>query len=457
MKRRLKIGFVVMVFAVLSGVVHVSADETGITLKMVGTLEDPGKDMKSWHEVLVSKDGENDVLHACDGSVIKSEEEWEADHIIDDLYVVKQWMKDGMIQYELIKEDGTIIIPFGPGIISFLDNSERFLKVVYAEEETDNIEEAIMYITSSIASIGPSENDTLYKGYIKVFDIEANEFIESITVTTPTTKIYGCGDTVYVKNQGENGVLYDNTGAVLNNNVEMSIDGNFFYDHQNNMYIVYNNRLERLFETEFRLWALKGISDYIVYNDGKNKQGLMDKQGNTVVQAEYDGISSFNEKSCKIYKKSDKNSVYGVLGFDGEVIVPCEYNYITQIAEGYILCSSDTDDYTVYGPDGTICKDINIGEETSFSADNLNCTKQDENGVWAYVINDGDFTLHLNKTANVSVNLLSDKDPVSGKYGLYDTVTGEQLLDYEYSSIEAAYGKIYAYYDGAYTVYEIER
>ena len=42
-----------------------------------------------------------------------------------------------------------------------------------------------------------------------------------------------------------------------------------------------------------------------------------------------------------------------------------------------------------------------------------------------------------------------------GKVALYDTITGEQLLDYKYTKIEYAAGCVYAYADGKYTVYEV--
>ena len=50
---------------------------------------------------------------------------------------------------------------------------------------------------------------------------------------------------------------------------------------------------------------------------------------------------------------------------------------------------------------------------------------------------------------------MTDQDEESRLYALFDTVTGEQLLDYEYTFMTAVDDYIYAYKDGVYEIYYV--
>ncbi len=437
------------------------AKESGAVLTEVGSVEDPDGKIRTGHYVLCEESADEKKLYSYDGKTVDVGDQWE-DEKLTDGYCIITVPGTEISESGLMKADGTMLIPTGPAIIKMMDYSERFVRVIYAEEQTENEDEAMFYTTSAMVSFAPSDQDVLYKGYWKIYDLQTEQFVDALTFTSNSTDVQICADeTIWVKEPEKDGVLYDADGTVLADSVAISPSGAFFLSRQSDMYIAYDNRFNRLFESNYNLMGSTALGDYIEYNDGNNKYGLLDADGNIVLEAAYDGIDGVDSGFVQVWNYDEnKERKKGVLTLTGDEVLPCEYDYIYERKNGYLECEKKDADgnkrTTCIGPNGTICSDMNA-EGGNEMVSNLSVWKESGAGVLAYVINDAGFTLKLNTPSSIQSGLLKDKDPETGKYALFDTVTGEQLLDYDYNEIMAAYDYIYAYKDGAYTIYKAER
>lgn len=142
---------------------------------------------------------------------------------------------------------------------------------------------------------------------------------------------------------------------------------------------------------------------------------------------------------------------------DGTVLAECEYDTIIPAeGKGYVIAfryqNSGDSLYTLIGTDGIICKD----SDTAINQE-LISKKMDGNKERYLVIEDGAYSLELEEGGELRDCLVGDIDAARGLCGVYDVMSGEQLLDYEYTGIGTAYGCFYAYKDDVYTVYRINR
>ncbi len=193
------------------------------------------------------------------------------------------------------------------------------------------------------------------------------------------------------------------------------------------MYVVKNNdSLELVKKGDESVLKLTGYDD-VVSIDGENiivkkgnNYGVIDTEGNTVLNAEYQDLSYlYNDKY--IAKKNDK---YGIIDITGSEVIPFKYTKITYMSEeGFI--EADNEDGT------TDLLDTNLTVKCTGIVSEINTTysfvKVRENGEYKYY----KYTLEEEdqKDAYPSNTIfLSKKD---GKYGFVDK-NGIVIVDYIY-------------------------
>lgn len=428
-----------------TGATAVSAAGTAPSLQEAGAIEDPDGNLRfsyGLNGVLYTE--KEDMYQLCSdlGAEVEGAAYADIDEVTDGYYVARR-EEDGMIQSCLIKEDGTVLIPYGPALIDQL--SDRFLKVVYAEEVTENEDEAIIYFTSQMLSLGPEEDDVLYKGYLLVYDLEGERFLDNLRVTSGYTNLYATDETVFVQDYEGTPALYDGDGTVINDDMSgVTRVGSFFSKWQDGMTIVYSDRMERLFETTLQLSGIESRKDCLsYYEDGK--YGVLGTDGSILIPASYEYPLRDGGENLIF----DDDTRKGIVKPDGTVLAEDAFDYISFENGYYVAYYPDGDNDVLISSDGTVYSNI----EGSIP-DTLVSIRTGEESYSVYVIEDGDYTLELADASPAGLHLVRGRDSASGKYGLFETVTGTQLLDYEYSAIETAYGKLYAYKDGIYTVFE---
>ena len=106
-----------------------------------------------------------------------------------------------------------------------------------------------------------------------------------------------------------------------------------------------------VFESEYT--SLSEIDDYyktmICDVDGNHVYGLIDRQGNEIIPCKYEEtyIRRFVQKNNILFKQDEK---YGLMSFDGSIILEPHYTSITNIHDRYFIVKID-------GKEGLITKE----------------------------------------------------------------------------------------------------
>lgn len=149
----------------------------------------------------------------------------------------------------------------------------------------------------------------------------------------------------------------------------------------------------------------KANADDSVYNNSvlkykeNNKYGLLDFDGNKITDAEYDEISSLQDKYGEILVK--KNDKYGVINIKGVQLVSCKYDYVkgdgfvkdgSYKNGGYIIGNKTKNGY-VYG-----YVDKNEKEVLKMENENLyRVTEINSNDAYIVASKNGRYALYRNK------------------------------------------------------------
>lgn len=203
------------------------------------------------------------------------------------------------------------------------------------------------------------------------------------------------------------------------------------------------------FDSKQNIWYENNVLR--VYKDGKC--GLIDCSGNTLLECEYDEITSLKSvKENFLVKQNDK---IGLVNSKGQTIIKPEYKAIKTLKEGYkneYLIADENDNFGVISTSGTVIIEPTYKEIKYLGNSENYAVKIEE--TWTLIRKNGEV---LNNTYNyISVkgdNVIIEKN---GKYGIV-TTKGEEKIAPTYESLEYAFSVYYiAKQDGKYGMINIE-
>ncbi|MCR5160697.1 MAG: DUF1002 domain-containing protein, partial [Lachnospiraceae bacterium] len=193
------------------------------------------------------------------------------------------------------------------------------------------------------------------------------------------------------------------------------------------------------------------------YRDDDWNYGLLDMDGNKLTEALYQRISCDHG----YYTVIDLNGKYGVLSPEGDVLVPCEYDYLPYIRSSYWTAAmkleqvgADVEDYDVYsGDDHYIFTQIDLFDlKSGSSAPVRSVTREEYRSLYTYgsilQINDVIYDRNLNELPEeVSASFAEEDGTIYNKvreeksdytyvYGVTDS-EGNTLLSPVYSYISS--------------------
>lgn len=424
-------------------------------LTEVGTFQDPERALSIQYDALLQIEGKTAKLLSYLGESKNDVVISGIEYMGQGVYVV-QAASEEINSVGLISQDGEVLIPCEAAKIDWpsdtYSKSSRYLRVIYTTGETTNMDECFIYTTDSGWSFsGPQEGDTMYTGYALVYDLEARAFVDNVVITNSDSySMQTCGNNFTVKDESGITKLYNPKGEVLFQTARnINVGAGTFIVSDNGTYRVYDENGNQTYTSNKGLFLLSGNGGYI-YKYENDRDVIMDRNGNQVAGAVFEGVYSEMDDVFKV----KNNGRYGLVHANGTVILPCDAfaDNISYLNFGlyYVGVMNDSGyTYTLIGPNGIIANDLPSGFTYNLKA---------MDGEQVFVVNDGDYTLTIeDEYPEVPViGLLAAQSDSNGLYGVFDLFTGEQLLGYEYEVIEAAAGYLYAYKNGAWTVYQID-
>ena len=446
-----------------------SVSAKAVTLEQKGSFADSQDNVKFDDKYLFSSSGDTRTLLSWDGQVVK------------DATGLKISFKDGFYtvgrkgklcgEYAVFSKDGKQVIPFGPAVVERL--SDRFWKAYYPLEKTEDKSKALIYSTDNMFSIQASEGDTLFTGEMVVFDMSAAKQMPGLKFTSQKASVKVVGDSLYVRDDQGNVTIRDSQGKVLEEkaNDYRIVSQNFYAVSSGGDNKVYDSKLNLLFTTQKYPMSLTESQDYMCYKDNESdRMTLIDKKGNVLFTTKDKGslgalgiqtsAEDKNRPNLVVFQNTEKKDhPYALMDLKGKMLTDAFYTDIRYAGHGYLIGEKKAGEgkpriYDVFDSAGkVIAKDL---EE--FNTSCLSAYKKNTDGKRKYYVYDkNSYSLTLYGPRELGFGLVAAQNESDYKYGLYDIISGQQLLKEEYDRIEYVYGYVYAKKGGTYTIFSVNR
>ncbi len=406
------LSFILVLIFVFAAVPGVLADEgtivNGVSLVKIGEFEvpaEPAVDQARTHW--------EELMYAAGSGI---------EYLDDGCYSVPGPGED-VNRKGLFTEEGEQLIPFEAALIRRLNS--RYLTVYYATEKTENRLEAILYTTdgsSWIAQGHPKEGDTLYKGYIRFYDLELKRFVGDLTAS----EMYSSsGRLLVLKGKGiEEPGIYDENGVKVSDNKWETGNG-FLLKPQKELY---DEELNLRYTSDTSLQKFTSGSGYILKSVKDGGYRIIDIDGNAVSEEVY---KSVYEEQAGYFSALAMDGSYVLLSAEKGVLATGKERF-TCLNDGYWY-GKDENGYIFIGPDGIIAENLKNRPESCLQA----YEKQSDGKEYTLVLNTGEWALQAGRAISMGPGLL--RETTHTKNGdhhiLYDVFTGETLLEGDYEKL----------------------
>lgn len=375
-----------------------------------------------------------------DGAIIRGIEYW-----TDGIYEVAL-ENDDVNNTGLVSVADGVLVPCVAATIEYATEEAcdaRFVEVIYATDKTDNEDECFVYATDKLVSISIDEGDTMYKGYAKVYDLQKHAFVDGVEITNGSRRaLRDLGDAFVVQDEDDKYTMYDATGKEIWSSTGYADFGRHSLTYQSGgkSYIV-DAKGETTFATEGYLNTLASTNDLYILQDDDQKW-VIDTKGNVVLEGNFEKVTG---EFDGLFSVTDGGKSMIVDGQGKALAEDLEEFSVIQALPGIQTYKNTAGKRVLFLSNGTLVEDVDG------SMYDLDFYKDDSH----LVISTGSYDVNISNPDVLTIGLIRGyKDSSSDKYALYDLFSGAELLEANYESINWAGGYVYAYKNGAWTVYE---
>ena len=345
----------------------------------------------------------------------------------------------------LVSADGDFLIPFEYAFYTWPGEyhnktQNRFILAYYGTEETDDDKDYLFYTTEDMIAIGePGKNDTLYKGYAKIYDIQNQRFVSGLEFehVDKYDTVNIVGNSILIQNPDETHTLYDAEGKkLLDLNSRVDFNENVIIERSetNSGCRVYDDTGKEISKSGESLTPLSSsTSGYLSYYDS-GKYVVIDVRGNKILTA--DTVYSENHNTFKT--KGD--GPYIILDENGSELGRTE-GECNDAGYGRYFLETGVKTYTLVGPSGPLAEDVKAETYNIYSKEGELICLNDGSGFLPY---SSDAYYRIYSDYILYVDPGNGDDPA-----IYDMFTGRKLLDDGFSDIDDLGGRIIlTYRDG---------
>ncbi|MDO5132902.1 MAG: hypothetical protein Q4D81_07965 [Eubacteriales bacterium] len=440
MKTRFRLLSVVLAAVMLIGTavcVHAEppAAEHHVELTEVGSFTNGG--LRVLYNCFLEGAGNNSAyVYAPDGSKITEDAVSNVEFLENGMYELTKADAEDINSKALVNADGKILIPFENAFYSWPSDSynksqSRFILVYYGTEETESQEEALFYITDALIAVGgPKKDDVMYKGYVRIYDIEKEQFVENIQFEQfdKYDTLHIVGGSILVQNEDKTYTLYDaegkkllDLGSRIENNAAFIVEK----DDTGSGYKIYDESGKEVSSGTGSAYPFTSTSNYLsTYGNGSYT--VIDASGKQVLSKPVSTVYSEDHGIFRVQTDSDSKGKQ-FIDADGNVLGETEGDYYS-LGYGVTAVETGVKTFTLFGPAGNIAEEIRDEKYgTLFSKDGSVIAYNDGSGYVPYS-EDTNYTIYKDFVLLVDP---SGSDPLA----LYDMFTGNKLLDDGFTSV----------------------
>ena len=459
MKKKLLAAGLIAGLTLSSAAVYAAEDEGGreierldytsllhYELEPAGTLEDPDGSFYFGYDTFMQRNGDAIDLLSASGDVLLSDLD-DIDYLGGGLISARTPLEEDNVNTTgLYTTDGSTLVANEAASIVMPcnreDGSARFVGLIYTTEETDNEDECIIYFTSDMISLSVGEEDIMYKGYMRIYDVERQQFVPGLEFSSvPRDALHDLGSSFVIQHDGA-ATMYDPDGNSLWESEAYLADSSYNAVTVSNdgTYYIVDSTGSDTFQSDYSISVVSAAMDYFSVYDGESDAPyhVIDINGSRVSET---ALPIVYDASANIIRTQDADGNYIAVDFDGTV-VDDDVDLTSFVCGGYGYISHENSDlYSVITPEAVI-SDLEEGStyQLYFGKDN-----------YPVALNTGEvFGTELD-TENTDADLLAPAlasfrlTSSSGtKYCVYDVFTGEELLPPEYDEINIAGNYLYA-------------
>ncbi|MBR0538178.1 MAG: OmpA family protein [Clostridia bacterium] len=410
----------------------VTAADSPVVFKQIGNLIDPEFSPYS----IIDKDGDTVILNDPFGQnrLNASYRSYEKVDAAKGIFIVTSAAAEPN-NTGLVNTGGKVYIPCETAGIKQIN--DRFLRVYYGTKKVDKEEDAMFFISDRMIAINYSEEDgdRLYAGYVRIYDLVDEKFVEGFQNDDPAVTIRGLTENFYTYN-ARTGVstVYDASGKPVPGFPELKyISSNVDYvtatvGEETRVYDQNANLL--LTSKATSISKVFGGKYYTVYTD-ESLYRLYDFSGREITKKGYNSIDCCGDQFI-VAEKKNGSYIYGVIDNEGNTVLPVSASYITKDkpCTGFLWANNkEKNEYTLIYPDATtLAFDNSLSEGSYYEKDadgfykiGIICQK-------GYVKQETD---HVSSVGNFCVEIRNKE----GASFLVDTFSGTQLTPASYSRI----------------------
>ena len=415
-------------------------DKFHVELEEVGRVSDKNN-YRVTYDSLVHNEG--DHVSFCDfkGNPVDDRPLMNMEYLGWGLYSVTVQIEGDVNSTGLVDAEGEVLIPFNAAIIKFPnshpnDVRPRYVLVLTGTEHTTNQDEALFFVTSRQFAITANDDDVFFKGTLKIFDIEAKQFVNGLEYTHGTDSDFAqVGDNILVDVE-DKAVLYSPDGkAVYTEQGSLNYNKTYISDRIDTTTVFMDANGSEISKTEAITNVVDYYSEYFqVYNNGKYT--VINAKGETVLGTEFTYI--YGEDKDRFRVKNDGDTNYSLVARDGSVVASGP-NMFEGDPLGYVDFGENKN-YSVVTPGNRVIEGLDSDSE------NLVFTKDDEASY--LVLNTGEFvSADGNDLDDVAKGVISLEN-ADGKNALIDAFTGQELMGFEYDEVDDVNSDYIYYEDG---------
>ncbi len=343
----------------------------------------------------------------------------------------------------LVDANGKEIIPQKYALIELLN--ETFAKVYEVTERTDNDDDALIYYTDKFFSMGPDDDEAMFKGTWYVYNVTTGQKLEYVSGTKPYSS-YAYGECLrYTTDAGER-IVVTAQGKQCPDGAS-PLGGKYYALIENVEGAVYDTSGNKLFSYEpdgYR--PLEYVGEYFIAELNYEKFVLWNKSGETVCGEFYERPELYGNLIFADNKLYTLNGNIVIEGLYSDVyrdeVTGCAW--LLESTEGDAAFITENGDVLVQVADGA----ANISEHGFY--------KSTDNGYLYYSFADLDYTISGGALTNWLIQTFQPDNTRS----IVDALSGATIISgyetYRYTVIKGSGVWIYAQKsDGTTDVYAV--
>lgn len=334
----------------------------------------------------------------------------------------------------LIDGEGHVLIPAEYALIKTFGN-DRYFQVFKATEVTQDKENYLIYLTSSMFSLSASDEDTLYKGNWYVYDIEAGKTVDGISACNGYSAGVN-GDMIFYHNDNGDSVSVNTQGQPFPENASRMEDGSYYIQEERTVYDAFGKKLFSYADEQYEyIYYYHGFYLCQKYKNGERFCRILDKTG-TAVSEEF-------SKSIQICGENMILMDGAACDFQGNKHVDAVVDTIYQYGDIWYLSNYETKDYYLLDSDFQLLYTGNSASGPKFQSYTMCVVKEDGSNQLFYSFKQKDF-IYRGSGAGCGLVVIESAD---GLKDLVDTRTDEVLASgySAYTAVETDDGSVYIY------------